>query len=694
MVKKLIPLALLSIYGTAYAEEAKINLNLSPVVVTGTRIEQNSFDLPMSINAITSDTLHDATQQVQLSETAARIPGVVVNSRNHGAQELSISSRGFGPRSQFGIRGIRLYADGIPLTMPDGQGFSGLMNLDNASSVEFLRGPFSALYGNSSGGVVQLFTKNGGPETEISAGAFYGSYGTHRETSTVSGQQGAVNYVLNASHYETRGYRDFSGYKKDFLNAKVSVELSESTKLTLIALDLSQPYVRDPGGLTKNEFKTTPSAEAKNSNGTSYYSALNVHKEMQHTQSGIILDHKISENDSLKTTFYVGSRSNVQATAGNALSGYDRDFGGLDLRWIHQGFLLEKPWNFTAGINYDKMRDMRYRWTGTSMGQVISSSTLGRNEINEAFNFDQYVQSGWDFAQNWSLQAGIRHTKVIFDNSDKTYRNNDSHRVFEKTTPVAGIIYKVTPTFNLYANAGKGFETPTFTETAYGDTNASTSNPNIKASSSKNYEVGAKAFLTDQLLMNLAFFKTFTENEIVMKEYGPDAAVYTNAGKTERKGIELSLDGDWGNNLKTYLAYSYLDAEYKDTFKSDYTNGTEKTINSGNKIPGAYKDRTYAEISWRHPGTGFFTAIEGIHSSKVYTNDTNTDVANAYTIFNWRGGFKQQAGKWSFTEFARVENITNRDYVSSIKVNDANLRYYEPGLPANWTVGVNASYKF
>jgi iron complex outermembrane recepter protein len=694
MVRKLIPLALLSIYGSAMAEEAKINLNLSPVVVTGTRIEQNSFDLPMSINAITADTLHDATQQVQLSETAARIPGVVVNSRNHGAQELSISSRGFGPRSQFGIRGIRLYADGIPLTMPDGQGFSGLMNLDNASSIEFLRGPFSALYGNSSGGVVQLFTKNGSPGTEISAGAFYGSYGTHRETTTLSGEQGGVNYVLNASHYETRGYRDFSGYKKDFLNAKVSVDLSESTKLTLVAMDLSQPYVRDPGALTRDEFKTTPSAQAKNTNGTSYYSALNVHKEMQHTQSGVILDHKISENNSIKTTVYMGSRSNVQATAGNALSGYDRDFGGVDLRWIHQSSLLDKPWNFTAGINYDKMRDMRYRWTSTSKGEVVSGSVLGRNEINEAFNFDQYLQSGWNFAEKWSLQAGVRHTMVIFDNSDKTSKNNDSHRVFEKTTPVVGLVYNVTPTFNLYANAGKGFETPTFAETAYGDTNANTSNPNIKASSSKNYEVGAKAFLTDQVLMNLAFFKTFTENEIVMKEYGPDAAVYRNAGKTERKGVELSLDGDLGNNLRTYLAYSYLDAEYKDSFSSDYTNGDAKTINSGNKIPGAYKDRTYAEVSWRDPSTGFFTALEGIHSSKVYVNDTNTESANAYTIFNWRGGFKQQAGKWSFTEFARIDNITNRDFVSSIKVNDANGRYYEPGNPSNWTVGVNASYKF
>lgn len=706
MVRKLIPLALLGIYGSAMAEEAKINLNLSPVVVTGTRIEQNSFDLPMSINAITADTLHDATQQVQLSETAARIPGVVVNSRNHGAQELSISSRGFGPRSQFGIRGIRLYADGIPLTMPDGQGFSGLMNLDNASSIEFLRGPFSALYGNSSGGVVQLFTKNGSPGTEISAGAFYGSYGTHRETTTLSGEQGGVNYVLNASHYETRGYRDFSGFKKDFLNAKVSVDLSESTKLTLVAMDLSQPYVRDPGGLTLAQLKDDPTQTAKTGTNITHQSR-NVHKEMEHTQAGLILDHKITENDLLKATVYYGTRSNLQTTLGTtssgvkpAISAYDRDFGGLDIRWSHLGALLNKPFNFTLGMNYDKMRDDRTRynymlsnWASPTIPASTPTSQI-RGDINQAINFDQYFQAGWDFAQDWSLHAGIRHSKIIFDNTDTLNSVNDSHRVFEKTTPVAGIVYKVTPTFNLYANAGKGFETPTFVETAYGKTDASIPNSTIKPSTSRNYEIGAKAFLTDNVLMNLSIFKVLTKDEIVMSTYSGDAAVYGNAGKTERKGVELSLDGDLGNNLKSYLAYTYINAEFKDSFYSDYSSSDPVYIPSGKKIPGTYKDRTYAEISWKEPRSGFFTALEGIHSSKVYTNDLNTEAANAYTVFNWRGGFKQQAGKWSFTEFARVENITNRDYVSSVKVNDANSRFYEPGLPANWTVGVNASYKF
>jgi len=689
MVKKLIPLALLSIYGTAYAEEAKINLNLSPVVVTGTRIEQNSFDLPMSINAITSDTLHDATQQVHLSETAARIPGVTVNNRNHGAQELSISSRGFGPRSQFGVRGIRLYTDGMPLTMPDGLGVPSAMNLDNASSIEFLRGPFSALYGNSAGGVVQLFTKNGGPETEISAGAFYGSYGTHRETTTVSGQVANVDYSFNASHYETNGYRDWSGYKKDFMNAKIGIRLSDSTKLTLIAIDVNQPYVRDPGGLSLSDFKNTPRIAALNQE------AQKSHKEMEHSQFGAILDHRISDSDLLKTMVYYGERSNYQSFSARTASGYDRDFGGFDIKWTHQGSLLEKPLNFTVGMNYDKMRDDRYRYGQVTVnGQVPAGTAKQRNELNEAYNFDQYAQAQWDPVDKLSLHAGIRHSRVTFDNTDKKAHVYDNKRVFEKTTPVAGIVYKVTPTFNLYANAGRGFETPTFIETEYANTSASAPNTSIQPSTSKNYEVGAKTFLTDNILMNVALFKTFTEKEIVMSTFATDAAVYTNAGDTERKGLELSLDANLDNNIKAYVAYSYLDAEFKDPFRSQYASGVNQNVQSGYKIPGTYKNRTYAEVSWRHPGTGFFTALEGIHSSKTYTNDVNTASADAYAVFNWRGGFQQKLDKWSFSEFFRIDNLTNKDYVSSVRVNDQNSRFYEPGLPANWTVGVNASYKF
>lgn len=672
---------LLSVPMSLLAEDlqAPNTIITAPVVVTGTRVEQSSFDLPMSINSISGDDIRDGQQQVHLSEKAARIPGVVVNNRNHGAQELSVSTRGFGPRAQFGVRGIRLYADGIPLTMPDGQGQTGTFNLDTADRIEFLRGPFSALYGNSSGGVVQIFTKNGGPENELSGTAFYGSYGTHREALTFSGKMDKVDYVLNASHYETNGYRTHSANKRDMLHAKIGIQLSDDTKLTLVATDLDQPDTKDPGGLTLAEFKRDPSLARTNA------VARNLHKEIKHTQAGVILDHKISDSDLIKVTAYYGTRENLQFLFDNSASGYDRDFGGTDLRWTHLGQLANKPFNFNVGINYDSMRDDRYRYVGTVEGNIVSTSTLNRSEINKAYNVDQYAQAEWKFHDQWDLHAGIRHSRVTFDNTDKKAHAYDDKVTYAKTTPVVGVTYKVTPTFNLYANAGKGFETPTFVEQSYNDaTNPTGNNPNIKPSNSTNYEIGAKAFLTDSTLLNLAIFNVKTEKEIVV-DSADVVIVYKNAGDTERKGLELSLDSDLGNNFKAYLAYTYLNAEFKDAFGS---------VESGNKIPGTYRNRTYAELSWKHLASGFSTAVEGIHSSKTYVNDVNTSEADSYTIFNWRAGFTQKVNNWKFNEFVRVENIANKDYIVNVRSNDSGLRFYEPGLPANWTVGLNAGYVF
>lgn len=529
---------LLSVSMSVSAEDlqAPSTIITAPVVVTGTRIEQNSFDLPMSINTISGNDIRDGQQQVHISETAARIPGVVVNNRNHGAQELSISTRGFGPRAQFGVRGIRLYANGIPLTMPDGQGQTGTFNLDTADRIEFLRGPFSALYGNSSGGVVQIFTKNGGPENELSGTAFYGSYGTHKEALTFSGKMDKIDYVLNASHYETDGYRTHSANKRDTLHAKIGIQLSDDTKLTFVATDLDQPDTKDPGGLTLAEFKRDPSLARTNA------VANNMHKEIKHTQAGVILDHKISDSDLIKVTAYYGTRENLQFLFNNTASGYDRDFGGTDLRWTHLGQIANKPFNFTAGINYDSMRDDRYNYAGTVKGNIVPTSTLNRSEINKAYNVDQYLQAEWKFHDQWDLHAGVRHSRVTFDNTDKKAHAYDDKVTYAKTTPVVGLTYKVTPTFNLYANAGKGFETPTFVEQSYNnDTTPTGNNPNIKPSNSTNYEIGAKAFLTDSTLLNLAIFNVKTEKEIVVDSSNV-VTVYKNAGDTERKGLELSLD--------------------------------------------------------------------------------------------------------------------------------------------------------
>lgn len=661
-------------------DEIDYHVLSSPVVVTATRVEQNSFDLPVSIDVVDGNVLRDSQQQVNLSETAARIPGVVVSNRYNLAQDLSVSTRGFGARSAFGVRGVRLYMDGMPLTMPDGQGQTGTFNLDTAKQIEYLRGPFSALYGNSSGGVVQILTQDGPASPTLSGGITLGSYGTHRESLTFGDQAGDVNYLVNAAHYSTDGFRDHSSGTRDTLHGKVTFTPSQDSKITLVATALDQPDTEDPQGLTWKEYRDDPSGASP----TAIAKNVRLGKRT-HVQAGLTLDQRLNENHSVRLMGYTGTRENLQFLP-TSVSGIDREFWGMDARWIYQDTLAGGPLTLTAGLSYDDMEDDRKGYTLTAFN---TQGSLNRSETQSVHNFDQYVQATWEPGARWLLSAGLRHTRVTFDVDDKWLSDgiDSSGSVsYTNTSPVFGVTFRLTPAVNLYANAGKGFETPTFIETTYSDTDGNGPNSSIKPSKSWNYEVGMKAFVTDNTRVNLALFQVDTEKEIVVDASAGGKTVYTNAGDTERYGLELSLDSALPKNFAFYAAYTLMNAEFEDDYKA--------SIVAGNKIPGTYTSTTYAELSWRYAPLGFSTALEGLHRSKSYTNDANTATADAYTVFNWRGGFTQAYKNWKFNEYLRVENLFDQKYVSSIRVNDSFGRFYEPGADRNYTVGVNASYMF
>jgi iron complex outermembrane receptor protein len=296
--------------------------------------------------------------------------------------------------------------------------------------------------------------------------------------------------------------------------------------------------------------------------------------------------------------------------------------------------------------------------------------------------------------ENLDIHAGARRTKVqlkVSDNATTVNGNNSGSVEYQKTTPVIGAVWKVNPALNFYANFGKGFETPTFIEAAF-TTSAANSTPNLglKPSESNNYEIGAKAFLGDNTQFNLTLYRTTTDNEIVTQDNIFGRVSFTNANKTKRSGAELSVSSELGNDISLYGAYTLLNAQ----FDSDYTNKLKNTIESGNKIPGTYKTQLYGEIAWKYAPLGFSTAFEGRHNSKVYVDDVNSDTAPSYTIFNLRAGFTQNLAKWNFSEYIRVENIFDKDYIGSVRINDGNQRFFEPAADRNYLLGLSAQYKF
>ncbi len=694
------------------ADDAVTNTGITaPVVVTATRVEQNSFDLPVSIDVVSGETIHDGQAQVNLSETAVRIPGVIVGNRNNYAQDLAVSTRGFGARSAFGVRGVRLYADGIPMSMPDGQGQTGTFNLDTAKRVEFLRGPFSALYGNSSGGVVQIFTADGAKQPTISGGIQFGSNNTNRETLGVSGQAGEVNYIASASRFDTEGYRDHSEAMRNTFHTKLTFTPTDSSRLTMVATSLNQPGTQDPLGLDINQLKKDPSQAGTDAE------KYNTRVNRSHAQIGFAYDLDINSSNTVHLMGYYGQRFNTQfqsispglqanARHGGGVAEIEREFGGVDARWSYKDTLAGQPFSFTAGLNYDTMTDDR-RGYENFIGSVLGvQGKLRRDETDKVFNVDEYAQVTWEPGKDWLLTAGIRHSRVHFDSNDHyingTNKDDSGTATFSETTPVGGVLFRITPSTNVYFNAGRGFETPTFIEMAYNPTITKAGlNFALRPATSHNYEAGIKSMLGDFARINLAYFKINTDDEIVIANNQNGRAAYQNAGKSERHGIEASVDAELGRGFTFYVAYSWINAEYRDSFEtcnktpciiSSHT-GTA-VVNSGNKIPGVYRSTGFAELAWKHAPTGFSTALEARANDNAYVDDLNSAKTAGYALVNWRGGFTQNVQGWKISEFVRVDNIFDRNYVSSIRVGDLNGRYYEPGVSCNWLIGLNANYQF
>jgi len=699
MNKKLIfTLVAASLSTSALAE----GINLSPLVVTATRSAQNSFDLPVSIDVVDERSIKEGQLQMTLSESLIRVPGITAQNRNQQAQDPQLSTRGFGSRSSFGVRGIRLYVDGIPLTMPDGQGQPGIVDLSAIKSIEVMRGPFSSLYGNSSGGVIQMISADAPKIPEVGAQFMYGSYGTQREVLNAAGTEGIFEYMLNISNFDTDGYRDHSASRKKQATTKFKFNFSESTKLTTL-INWFDQTAQDPGGLGRAN-AGEPSAFTSPRSVVAAVNNANTRVARDHTQIGINLEHAFNENNSFNVMVYGGNRNNMQILATNSggtnarASQIARDFYGTDLRWDNKGDVFSKPYTLSFGVNYGESKDARLD-TNVLTANLVSN-TLNRDENNNVKNFDQYAQAKLAILDNLDLHAGLRHTKVDLTVKDKftsganNNGDNSGSVSYAKTTPVIGATWKVLPALNLYANYGQGFETPTFIEAAYTTSGAnSTPNLTLKPSESQNYEVGAKAFIGDNTRVNFTMFKTDTKNELVVKDTANGRSAYGNADKTKRSGVELSVDSQLPNNFSFYGAYTYLDS----TFESDYSyvvNAVNKNIKAGYSLPGAYKTQIYGEVAWKAPSVGFFSALEGFHNSKVFVDDVNSDAAPAYTIFNVRAGFQQNVSNWRVSEYLRVENMFDKDYIGSIKVNDGNARFFEPAAGRNYMVGVNASYRF
>jgi iron complex outermembrane recepter protein len=673
---------------------------LPEVVVSATRIEADSFNLPVSIDRVNRSVIREDKPQVNLSESLNRVPGVVVQNRQNYAQDLQISSRGFGSRSTFGVRGIRLIADGIPATMPDGQGQAATYNLGSADRIEVMRGPFSSLYGNAGGGVIQIFTADGPPEPTLSGSLSAGSYDTWKLAAQFGGTSGRINYIGDLSRFQTDGYRDHSWARRDQLNAKASVDVQERGVLTLVVNSLDQPETQDPLGLTAAQVAQNPRQAGANA------IAFNTRKSIAQTQLGLTYGLDVTASDRIEARAYFGDRQITQhlaiplatqstATHSGGVVDLDRNYGGVGLRWTRATRLVDGPFTASIGLDYDAMDERRKGY----INNFGISGDLKRDEDNTVYNTGIYAQAEWQFASRWILLAGLRYSRVEFESQDYFIapgNPDDSGSIrYSRTTPAAGLAYRLTPDVRLYGNVGTGFETPTFAELAYQPGGGTGLNFNLRPARSLHREIGVKSRLGEAMRLNLALFRIDVTDEIVVDTNAGGRSTFKNASRTQRDGAELAWQGRSRHGFEAALAYTWLDARFTEPFVTSIgTPGVPINVSAGSRLPGVPEQSLFCELVWRYAPVGFHAGVEIRHSGKVYVNDPNTEAAAAYTIWNLRAGFEQRGRKWRFAEFVRVDNVGDKEYIGSVIVSEANNRFYEPALARNTMVGVQASLQF
>ncbi|MBS1143012.1 MAG: TonB-dependent receptor [Proteobacteria bacterium] len=677
-----------------FAAAAENSLTLDSVVVSGSRVEHNTFDLPAAVDVVDAERIGADQARVNASEALVAVPGITVQNRQNYAQDLQISSRGFGARSAFGVRGIRLIADGIPASMPDGQGQAATFNLDRAERIEVLRGPMAVVYGNHAGGVIQMFTPDGKGSPTLEGSFVGGSNNTWKEDVSLQGEIGGLGYVIDASHFTTDGYRQHSKAERDQTMVKLTYRPSVDGKLTFIANSFKQT-AEDPQGQTWAGYQANPRSVA------AAPLTYNTRKSIDHMQGGLTYEHRFGDH-SVLVSAYAGQRSTLafqsipKATqqASTSHSGgvidFDRDFAGASARWIGRFQLAGGKLTTTAGIEYEQAIDNRRgyeNFIGTTLGV---KGALRRAEEDRVATFDQYAQAEWQ-GERWTFSGGLRHSQVSFNVKDAFLSNGDGsgNVSYEKTTPTLAAMYRLTPSVNVYASAARGFEAPTFNELFYSGPGFSFSY-NLKPSTSTHYETGLKAFVGSSSRFDLAVFQIETKDELVVDSADSGRTSYRNAGQTMRRGLETALDSRWANNLSSRVAYTYLDARYDQPFTS-----SSGVINADNRLPGVAAHTLFGELAWKHPASGFHAAVEGIARSKVYVEDTNTrQAAPGYAIANLRFGVDRKYGAVNLRTFLRFDNVFDRQYVGSVIVGDGNSRYYEAAPGRTWLAGISARYSF
>ncbi len=663
--------------------------NLAPVVVeVGRGSHRSPLDLPFAITVQTPDSSRPGQRHLALDETLWLIPGLTVSNRNNPSQDPRISIRGFGARSAFGVRGIRVLRDGIPLTLPDGQTPVDYMDLESVGRVEVMRGSASSLYGNAGGGVVDLRTSEP-PPVPVSAAVrlWKGSFGSRRVVAKTGGAPGPLEYQANVAQTESDGYRDYSRQRMTNGFARLSLDAGGAS-YALEWLGMKTPVAQNPGALTRSQFELNlrladPLSVRKGAR-----------KAVNQSQLGVTA-HRAGSRGEIEISAYAATRS-LDNPLTFAIVDLGRATSGASLRATLPFSLLATENRLTFGTELQFQNDLRRNFTNCNdippptsatptcptVGVERGTVTLDQRELVSSSG--SYLRDELQLGERYILTASARADAVRFRVKDRlisaTNPDDSGRRLLDAVSPMVGILARISTSHSAYANVSSAFETPTATELGNQPSGAAGINRDLKPQRSTTYEVGVKGLGASGLQYNASLFATGVHDELIPFDIPASGGrrYFRNAGRTSRRGAELGV-GFAVRALELGGAYTFANYRFK-----DFTVDTAHY--AGNRIPGIPPQMLQVSAALRSAVVAFVT--DATFADKMAVNDANSESSPGYAILNARIVSRGGLGNSGAELTIGAQNLFNTRYVSSVSVNAAGGKFYEPGSQRSVYIGL------
>ncbi|MFT5375547.1 MAG: iron complex outermembrane receptor protein [Candidatus Latescibacterota bacterium] len=678
------------------AQIDSVRYQLPATLVNATRAERPAIDLPYALSVIEIDSSVTTGTALSLEDVLRGVPGILVDNRHNLSQGDRLSARGLGVRAAFGVRGLKVVLDGIPLTTADGQTQLNNLDLGSMARIEILRGPSSALYGNASGGLLSISTRKAATEPlRFQPRFLMGSDGLLRLQARLSGSSGQHRYFLNAQGLQSDGYRDHAYGETRNLNALSHHALSDRLELSLLFNAFDAPYLFNPSSLDRETAATKPQS------ARFFVVSQGSSKKVRQVQGGASLSYRHDANTTSQIVLYGLDRSLTNPIPGRIIE-LDRSGGGL--RATHSG--TWRSLRYIGGIDGDWQSDQRDEFANEGLadeyiGTLDNASVFARIQYgNHQLDQREKVRSMGPFLaldiplhSDLTLNLSGRYDNYRFDAEDHITTDGDDSgsRSLGQFSPLIGLNYQPHPLLSFYANYATAFQTPTTTELSNRVDGLGGFNPDLEPEHIRSAEFGARMrhprwpldaelslYQLDISDMLIAFQVAAPESEEIY---------FRNAGEAQNRGAELALSATPSARISAQLAYTYSHFIFV-----DYPLNSNQL--SDNEVPGLPPHHLFAELRFS-PRKEFYAHLSTEWLSDYFANDYNgpapgTDAPRANFIndgymrtdlsLGWR------PSHWQV--FVGINNIFDVSYNGSIVPNAFGNRFFEPAAGRTTYAGV------